>query len=153
MQAEQLLRAQTHQYQSPNYNITTNVAGDQYNCDVSATTSGNSGLVTSSGTSGAPTVVNTPSLSAGSRANESLSESTAPLNGGSSSVSTSQSATGSTISSSVNDSALGGVSGTIHGSSNALNQSGRNDQQIQGSNLTANVSGSTACSTRTVTKK
>ena len=137
-------------YQAPIYNstATTNVAGDQINCDLAATTIGNSGSAITDGSSGAPSVLNSPTVQAASVGNQAGREEGGPLNssGGSNTINTSQDVSGLTQASNVDKSTQGGVSGEVGGSSSALSQESKNDQSIAGSPLNSNIAGSSACS-------
>lgn len=138
-----------------NYDITTDartfVAGDYYSCVVSATASANTGVATASGASGAPTVLNTPNVGSAATGNTSTTEAATPLNGGTSTVGTTQGNSGSTQNSSVLNSNAGGVTGTVGGSSTSVSQVPSNTQSALNSPQTASINGSTACSTRTTT--
>ena len=137
-------------YQAPIYNstTTTNVAGDQINCDLAATTIGNSGSAIADGNSGAPTVLNSPNVQAASAGNQSGREEGGALNssGGNNTINTSQDVSGLTQASNVGSSTQGGVAGEVGGSSSSLSQESENDQSIAGSPLNSNVAGSSACS-------
>lgn len=150
-QLDLMLRYQRGFYRAPIYNIdnTTNVAGDQYNCTVSATTSANSAFASTSGSSGAPTVLNAPTVDATTNGNAADLALGTPLSG-SASASNSQTVGGSTLSSNANPS-IGGVSGTIAGSTNSLSQATSNAQSVLNSPLTATVTGSNACQTTNTT--
>jgi hypothetical protein len=147
-------RKQAGQYQAPVYNVTntTNVAGDQINCDVVATTVGNTGNAMNTGQSGAPSVLNSPSVTSTATGNTSAGDAGGPLNGGGSggtnSVSTTQGVTDSTQSSNVGTTDLGGVSGSVGGSQSDLTQSADNAQSIRSSPLNATIADSAACSWR-----
>jgi hypothetical protein len=137
-------------YQAPIFNstTTTNVAGDQINCDLVATTIGNSGSAITDGSSGAPSVLNSPTVQAASVGNQAGREEGGPLNssGGSNTINTSQDVSGLTQASNVDKSTQGGVSGEVGGSSSALSQESENDQSVAGSPLNSNIAGSSACS-------
>ncbi|WP_292068579.1 hypothetical protein [Marivita sp. XM-24bin2] len=137
-------------YQAPIFNstTTTNVAGDQINCDLAATTIGNSGSAITDGSSGAPSVLNSPTVQAASAGNQSGREESGPLNssGGSNTINTTQDVSGLTQSSSVDTSTQGGVSGEVGGSSSALSQESENDQSVAGSPLNSHITSSSACS-------
>jgi hypothetical protein len=130
-----------------NVTNTTNVAGDQYNCSVSASTSGNSGYTASYGATGAPTVLNSPTVSSLASGNDTTNEAGIPLNGGSASVANNQTNSGSSQTSTITGSGAGGVSGTIGGSRNYIDQIATNSQDLIDSPLNASVSGSVACAT------
>lgn len=132
-----------------NFNTTTNIAGDQINCDVVATTIGNSGSALNEGQSGAPSVLNAPEVHAASTGNVAGGEAGGPLNAngtsGTNTVNTTQGVDGSTQTSNVGDTQQGGVTGDVGGSSSSLDQSARNDQAINSSPLNSSVADSSAC--------
>lgn len=144
-------RKQAGQFQAPIFNTTntTNIAGDQINCDVVATTIGNSGSALNEGQSGAPTVLNAPEVHAASTGNVAGGEAGGPLNAngtsGTNTVNTTQGVDGSTQTSNVGDTQQGGVTGDVGGSSSSLDQSARNDQAINSSPLNSSVADSSAC--------
>ncbi|MBI1386672.1 MAG: hypothetical protein GC150_17345 [Rhizobiales bacterium] len=136
-----------------NYDIDarTFVAGDYYSCEVSASASANTGFATASGAAGAPTVLNNPSVGSTASGNTSSTDAATPLNGGTSTVGTTQTNSGSAQNASVAGSTSGGVNGTVGGSSTSISQVPSNSQSALNSPQTASVTGSTACSTRTTT--
>jgi hypothetical protein len=139
-------------FQAPIYNstYTTNIAGDQINCDVVATTIGNSGSSMVDGQSGAPSVLNSPNVGADATGNLTGGEPVGPLNagsdGGSNSIQTDQQVAGSTLTSSVGTADVGGVTGDVGGSRSSLEQESSNEQSIAASPLNSSVTGSSACS-------
>jgi len=144
-------RKKVGMYEAPNYNInnTTNVAGDQIGCDVVSTTIGNSGSANAEGQAGAPSVLNSPAVTASSSGNIAGGETGGPLNadngGGSSSINTSQGVDGSQQTSTVGESQQGGVTGDVGGSQSGLEQTALNDQSISASPLNSSVADSAAC--------
>lgn len=138
-------------FQAPifNSNSTTTIAGDQIICDVAATTFGNSGSGVFEGQSGAPSVLNSPDVSAAATGNLAGGAAGEPLNatggGGSSSVNTSQGVESSSQTSTVGVAEQGGVVGNVGGSQSSLEQVSRNEQSIQSSALNSSVAGSSAC--------
>lgn len=138
-------------YEAPIYNIsnTTNIAGDQIVCDITATSIGNTGSNLTEGQSGAPSVKNAPDVSSDAVGNAAGGEAGGPLNaggsGGTNTVNTSQELEESTQTSSVGRTTQGGVTGDVGGSESALSQRAINDQSIQGSPLNSDISNSRAC--------
>ena len=147
-------RKKAGQFQAPVFNTTntTTIAGDQINCDVVATTIGNSGSAMNDGQSGAPTVLNSPEVHAAATGNVAGGEAGGPLNAngtsGTNSVNTTQSVDGSTQTSNLGDTQQGGVTGDVGGSSSRLRQASHNDQSIASSPLNSSVDGSSACTWR-----
>lgn len=141
-------------FQAPIFNstTTTNIAGDQVNCDVVATTIGNSAGSVIDGTSGAPSVLNSPDVSAEAAGNLADGEAGGALSaggeggGGSNVVNTTQDVEGSSQTSSVGTSEQGGVSGNVGGSQSRLEQVSSNAQDFNSSALNSSVSRSSACS-------
>ena len=142
------------QFQAPVFNstTTTNIAGDQVNCDVVATTIGNSGGSVIEGTAGAPSVLNSPNVNAGATGNLAGGEAGGALSaggeggGGSNVVNTSQDVNGSSQTSSVGTAEQGGVTGNVGGSRSSLEQVSRNEQDFNSSALNSSIAGSSACS-------
>lgn len=145
-------RKEAGQFQAPIFNSTStmNIAGDQINCDVTATAIGNSGSAVIDGQSGAPSVLNSPNVNPAATGNLAGGEAGGPLNagggGGSNVVNTSQDVDGSTQTSSVGKAEQGGVNGDVGGSRSDLDQEARNHQSIDASALNSSVAGSSACS-------
>lgn len=147
-------RKEAGQFQAPIYNVnnTTNIAGDQINCDVASTTIGNSGAASSEGRSGAPSVLNSPEVQSLSSGNMAGGESGGPLNAsgvsGTNTIDTTQGVYDSTQTSSVGEAQQGGVTGDVGGSTSSLEQQSYNDQSINSSPLNSRVSDSSACAWR-----
>jgi hypothetical protein len=139
------------QFQAPTYNVTntTNIAGDQINCDLAATTVGNTGNSSNNGQSGAPSVLNSPAVTASATGNIAGGETGGPLNAGggtgTNTINTDQSVTGSTQSSTAGQTDQGGVTGNVGGSTSTLAQTARNEQAVTNSPLNSSVSDSAAC--------
>lgn len=138
-------------YQAPNYNVSnsTNIAGDQINCDVVATTIGNTGNSSNMGESGAPNVLNSPQVTAASSGNIAGGEAGGPLNAGggvgSNAINTQQGVDGSDQTSSVGSNEQGGVTGDVGDSASNLSQNAQNTQTLDGSPLNSSIAGSSAC--------
>lgn len=147
-------RKKAGQFQAPTYNVTntTNVAGDQINCDLAATTVGNTGTAMNTGQSGAPSALNSPSVTSAASGNTSAGDAGGPLNGGGSrgvnTVSTTQDVTDSTQASNVGTTDQGGVNGTVGGSRSNLTQSADNAQTLSASPLNASDTDSSTCAWR-----
>lgn len=139
-------------YQAPIYNVTnsTNIAGDQINCDIAATTIGNTGSSSNQGESGAPSVLNSPQVTSASTGNIAGGEAGGPLNAGgsvgSNAINTQQGVDGSSQTSSVGSSEQGGVTGDVGDSTSNLSQDAHNTQTVDGSPLNSSIAGSSACS-------
>jgi hypothetical protein len=140
-------------FSAPTFNTTTNVAGDQYICDVSATATGNSGFTSNTGQSGAPTVLNTPSLDVAATGNLGNLDVLGPLNGGGSTADSRQQNTGSSQSAALNGTSIGGVSDRVSGSTNSTSVTGATNQSALNSPQTATITSSTACSTTNVASR
>jgi hypothetical protein len=147
-------RKQAGQFQAPIFNTTntTNIAGDQINCDVVSSTVGNSGNSSNTGESGAPSVLNSPVVTAAASGNVAGGEAGGPLNAGgghgTSTINTDQRVAGSTQTSTVGQAEQGGVTGDVGGSRSSLDQTARNDQAITNSPLNSSVTDSSACTWR-----
>ncbi|MGJ8605454.1 MAG: hypothetical protein ACSHXH_15135 [Marivita sp.] len=142
-------RKKAGMFQAPNFNSTntTNIAGDQINCDVVSTTIGNSGSAMTEGSSGAPSVLNSPEVKVASNGNVSGAEEDGPLNysGGSNSINTTQDVDGSALSATLEGSKQDGVSGDVGGSISSLSQDSENDQSVNSSPLNSTIADSRAC--------
>lgn len=137
-------------YDAPIYNVnnTTNVAGDQIFCDVSASSIGNTGSTLTEGQSGAPSVLNSPDVTADAAGNRTGDGAVGPLNagdGGANRVATTQGVEGSSQTSTVGSTTFGGVTGDVAGSQSSLSQTSTNRQIIEASPLNSQVSNSVAC--------
>lgn len=156
-----ILRKKGGYYDSfhPNYNTTNNnntTIEHQTNCNVSATSAGNSGTNGLSGSASSPGINNTSSINTTSTGNASsngfsstgpsgvvLEPNGEPLPGGS--LGNNQTNSG-TQTSSVNGSSTGSSSGAVDSGGGTNTQALNSDQSNNGSSQVASVTSSTACS-------
>lgn len=134
-------------YSSPVYNTTntTNIAGDVYNCSVSAAASANTGQTQASGNSGAPSVLNSPALDVAATGSTAATSAGAALNSLGVGIGTDQANVGSQQSAAMVDPYAGGVSGIIGGTSSVLEQTTNTFQSALNSPQFASIYDSAAC--------
>lgn len=143
-------------FQTVNHIANTTFIDRQFNCGVSATSSGNSGSNGMTANTSSPTVNNTGSTSASTAANSAsnglsgnlpsgvINGTAIPLGAGAGELSNSQSNAG-TLSAGVSGSASNAVTGAVTAGGGRSDLALNSDQQNQGSQQVASIAGSTAC--------
>lgn len=149
--AQMIQRVESGESLGPLYTInnTTKIFGDQIICEIVATSIGNTATTSNVGESGAPSILNSPVVTASAIGNVAGGEAGDPLNAGgrtgTNTIEVQQNVNDSSQTSTVGQTDQSWSAGDVGGTSSRLVQRVTNEQSMNNSPLNSSVSNSTAC--------